>query len=83
MHETNLLYAIEEQWAMFLRNIDDGIIPIEQAHQEFKKFSCRINEDYESDTVIKNPYYHIAIANDLVINDFSLNDKYKKAEMNF
>lgn len=60
-----------------------GVIPIEQADKEYKKFSDQIKKDYESDTVIKNPYYHIAIANDLVINDSSLNDKYDLAMSHF
>ena len=30
--EVNILSAIEEQWAMFLRKIDDGEILIEQAN---------------------------------------------------
>ena len=76
--ENNLLSAIEEQWAMFLRKIDDGTISIEKVDKEYKKFSSQIKEDYENNKVIKNPYYHIAIANDFVIND-----KYESAMNHF
>jgi hypothetical protein len=31
VYETNLLSAIEEQWSMFLRKIDDGTTAIELA----------------------------------------------------
>lgn len=68
VYETNLLSAIEEQWSMFLSKIDEGT-PIEYAKAEYEKFSMQIENDYESKNVIKNPYYHITIANDLVIND--------------
>jgi hypothetical protein len=34
--------AIEEQWAIFLRKIDDGIIKIQNAYKEYKKFSKQI-----------------------------------------
>ena len=83
VYETNLLSAIEEQWSMFLRKIDDGTIPIEYAEKEYKKFNTQIEKDYKSKNVIKNPYYHIAIANDLVINDSSLDDKYNQAMDHF
>ena len=67
MYETSVLSAIEEQWAMFLRKVDDEVMPIEQAEQEYKKFSHQIITDYDSGTVIKNPYYNIVIDNDLII----------------
>jgi hypothetical protein len=83
VYETNLLSAIEEQWSMFLRKIDDGTIQIEYAEKEYEKFNIQIEKDYENKNVIKNPYYHIAIANDLVINDSSLDDKYNQAMDHF
>ena len=39
------------------------------------RFSSQINDDYKNDQVIKNPYYHIAIANDFLINDSSVKSK--------
>ncbi len=71
--------AIEEQWAIFLRKIDDGIIKIQNAYKEYKKFSKQIRQDYQNNNAIKNPYYYIIIANDFVYNDSALNDKYSKA----
>jgi len=46
MYETNLLSAIEEQWAVFLSKIDEGTIFIECAKAEYKKFSMQIEKDY-------------------------------------
>ncbi|EAS05901.2 helicase carboxy-terminal domain protein (macronuclear) [Tetrahymena thermophila SB210] len=83
VYEINLLSAIEEQWSMFLRKLDDDTIPIKNAEKEYKKFFTQIEKDYQSKNVIKNPYYHIAIANDLVINDSSLDDKYNQAMNHF
>ncbi|CAF4222215.1 unnamed protein product, partial [Rotaria magnacalcarata] len=75
----------EEQWAMFLRKIDDqkSSIDIEKVHKEYAEFSERIIKDYSNNCVIKNPYYHIVIGNDLVINDSSLISKYKQAMEHF
>jgi hypothetical protein len=42
VYETNILSSIEEQWAIFLRKIDDGIISIEHADEEYMKFSYQI-----------------------------------------
>ncbi|EAR95365.2 helicase carboxy-terminal domain protein (macronuclear) [Tetrahymena thermophila SB210] len=83
VYEVNLLSAIEEQWSMFLRKIDEGLIPIEDAENEYQEFRVKIENDYKCNNVIKNPYYHISIANDLVINDSSLNDKYNQAMSHF
>lgn len=83
VYETNILSSIEEQWAIFLRKIDDGIISIEHADKEYMKFSYQIQGDYDNGIVIKNPYYHIAIANDLVVNDSSLDDNYNRAMNHF
>lgn len=64
---------------MFLRNVEDGVISIKDAFKQYKKFADKINQDYKNKTVIKNPYYLIAIGNDLIINDSSLNCKYEQA----
>ncbi|CAF4381932.1 unnamed protein product, partial [Rotaria magnacalcarata] len=85
VYESNVLLSIEEQWAMFLRKIDDqkSSIDIEKVHKEYAEFSERIIKDYSNNCVIKNPYYHIVIGNDLVINDSSLISKYKQAMEHF
>ncbi|CAF4214145.1 unnamed protein product, partial [Rotaria sordida] len=69
VYESNVLLSIEEQWAMFLRKIDDqkSSIDIEKVRKEYVEFRARINKDYSDDCVIKNPYYHIVMGNDLVI----------------
>ncbi|CAF3955624.1 unnamed protein product [Rotaria sp. Silwood2] len=83
--ESNTLLSIEEQWVMFLRKIDDENSPIdiETIHAQFDKFAKRIRDDYDKECVIENPYYHIIIGNDLVINDSSLNSKYNEAMKHF
>ncbi|CAF1276298.1 unnamed protein product, partial [Rotaria sordida] len=83
--ESNVLLSIEEQWAMFLRQIDDekSNFKYEKIHDDYEKFSKKIIDDYENNCVIKNPYYHIIIGNDLVINDSSLNSKYDEAMKHF
>ncbi|CAF4625097.1 unnamed protein product [Rotaria sp. Silwood2] len=79
--ESNILLSIEEQWAMFLREIDNQISPIDNEifYERFEKFSKNIRKNYENDCIIKNPYCQIAIANDLVINDSSLRRNYDDA----
>ncbi len=68
---------------MFLRKIDDGEISIEQANQEYEKFSLQIKTENKEGKVIKNPYYHIVIANNFVINKPWLGDKYNEAMWHF
>ncbi|CAF0757525.1 unnamed protein product [Didymodactylos carnosus] len=81
VYESNVLLSIEEQWAMFLRKIDDqkSCIDTEKVHIEYAEFREKIIKDYNDDCVIKNPYYHIVIVNDFIINDSNLNSKYKQA----
>ncbi|CAF4288772.1 unnamed protein product [Rotaria sp. Silwood2] len=83
--ELNTLLSIEEQWAVFLRKIDNAKSPIDctKIHSEFDDFSKEVNEDYEKGRTIKNPYYHVIIGNDLVINDSSFNSKYDEAMEHF
>ncbi|CAF4986969.1 unnamed protein product [Rotaria sp. Silwood1] len=83
--ETHLIASIEEQWAMSLQEINDLKFPIhkEKIYQDYETFSKRIFEDYKKDCVIKNPYYHINIGNDLVINDSLINSKYDQAMKHF
>ncbi|CAF3841999.1 unnamed protein product [Rotaria sordida] len=83
--ESNILLSIEEQWAMFLYQIDNQQAPTDSKifHKQFEKFSKKIRDNYENDCIIKNPYCHIAIANDLVINDSSLYRNYDNAMKHF
>ncbi|CAF4971220.1 unnamed protein product, partial [Rotaria sp. Silwood1] len=83
--ESNILLSIEEQWAIFLREIDNQISPIDNEifYERFEKFSKNIRKNYENDCIIKNPYCHIAIANDLVINESSLRRNYDDAMKHF
>ncbi|CAF3851124.1 unnamed protein product [Rotaria sp. Silwood1] len=83
--EMNTLLSIEEQWAMFLRKIDDEKFPIniEKIHADYEKFSENILSNYANDCVIKNPYHCINIGNDLIINDSSLKNKYDEAMKHF
>ncbi|CAF0875274.1 unnamed protein product [Didymodactylos carnosus] len=83
--ESNVVLGIEEQWAMFLRKIDNRKFPIDikQVNKEYDDFSKKINEDYEKDDVIKNPYYHIVIGNDLIIKKFSWKNNYDVAMKHF
>ncbi|CAF3422734.1 unnamed protein product, partial [Rotaria sp. Silwood2] len=82
--ESNILLSIEEQWAMFLRKIEENSnIDGEKIHIDYKNFRQKIINDYKNERVIKNPYYHIIIGNDLTINDSLLNSKYDEAMKHF
>ncbi|CAF4647183.1 unnamed protein product [Rotaria sp. Silwood2] len=83
--ESNTLLSIEEQWAMFLRKIDDEKCPIntEKIHADYEEFSKNIQRNYANDCVIKNPYHRINIGNDLIINDSLLKNKYDEAMKHF
>ncbi|CAF0762503.1 unnamed protein product [Brachionus calyciflorus] len=69
VYEYNVLAAIEEQWAMFLHKLDENIISIENSDAEFSKLISNLRKDYQSGNVMKNSYYNIAIANDLLVNE--------------
>ncbi|CAF3645156.1 unnamed protein product, partial [Rotaria sp. Silwood2] len=43
VYETNIIAAAEEQWAMFLRKLDDDTIPSDHAEEECNKFSWKRN----------------------------------------
>ncbi|CAF4426677.1 unnamed protein product, partial [Rotaria sp. Silwood2] len=45
--------------------------------------NAEIINDYNKDCVIKNPYYHIKIGNDLLINDSLFNENYEDAMKHF
>ncbi|CAF4803613.1 unnamed protein product, partial [Rotaria sp. Silwood1] len=83
--ELNTLLSVEERWAMFLRKIDNDQSPIdsERINNEFEIFSEEIRNDHKKDCLMRNPYHHIAIGNDLILNDSSLNSKYELALKHF
>ncbi len=78
-YETIIIAAIEEQWAFFLRKIDDGRITLVNARQEYERFAKQIFEDYQNGDIIKNPYHHIALANDLLANESFFENASEKA----
>ncbi|CAF4173221.1 unnamed protein product [Rotaria sp. Silwood2] len=83
--ESNLILSIEERWAIFLHKIDseESSINSEKIYQDYEKFEKEIIDDYHKDCVIRNPYYHIKIAYDLIINDSFLSETYEEAMKHF
>ncbi|CAF1377167.1 unnamed protein product, partial [Rotaria sordida] len=83
--ESNLILSIEERWAIFLHKIDneESSINITKIYQDYEKFKKEIIDDYHNDCVIKNPYYHIKIGYDLIINDSLLSETYEEAMKHF
>jgi hypothetical protein len=79
VYETNIVAACEEQWSMFLRRIDDQELKLDNAEKEYDLLMQKIEEDFSSDKVIKNPYYHIAIGVDKLINESLFNSNYDQA----
>ena len=84
VYEQNILAAIEEKWAMFLLNIEDS-------KPKFEEFIQSLQNDYEKNEIIKNPYHNIVIGNHLIFEPFNTNylmnysnsNLNKKAEENF
>lgn len=71
-YETNVLNAIEEKWAMFLRKLDDSEdkdVTVENASVKCKQLLEKIRNDYANQAVIENMYYHICIGNDFMFNE--------------
>jgi len=69
VYETNVLAAIEEKWAQFLRNIDDiEIIKLNEAEDMCQKLIDKLLQDYNQSKLINNPFYLISIANDYFVN---------------
>lgn len=67
-YELSVLSAIEEQWAMFLRSLDDKSLSIDEADKKFETLSQEIRSSYRNHTVIKNLHYHIVIGNYFMVN---------------
>ncbi|CAG0914726.1 unnamed protein product [Notodromas monacha] len=66
MYESTVLAAVEEQWAGFLRKLDEKVIQCRDAKSECDKLIARLWQDFEAKNVIKNPYHYICIANDIL-----------------
>jgi len=79
IEEINVIASIEEQWALFLREIDDGKILISDVFEKYTEFKNKIKKDFENSDVIKNPFHYIVIANKSIINqEKNFEDKAKK-----
>lgn len=82
VYETNVLSAIEEKWAMFLRQLDDKddlTLTIENALEKCDQLLDELLANYNKNTVIENMYYHIIIGNDFMVNESDA----KKAQSHF
>ncbi|CAF1444874.1 unnamed protein product [Adineta steineri] len=83
VYETNLIAAIEEQWAIFLRKLDDNIMRLDNAEKECNRLIERLRKDYKEESLIKNSYYYTVIAND-IMNEWSICDSSKvKRALNY
>lgn len=83
VYENTVVAAIEERWALFLRDVDDGIIPISEMDKHYKIFRDQIHADYRANTIFRNPYHHITVANDLLLNASVFNDTSIEAMAHF
>ena len=77
VYEANVIAAVEEQWAMFLRKLDDNTIQLDYAEKECNKFIEGLRQDYEEGNIIKNSHYCTVIANDIIVNQWSIRDSQK------
>jgi superfamily II DNA/RNA helicase len=74
VYEANILSALEEQWAIFLSKLDDKVIKLEDAVREYDSLIGQLQNDYEKNKIIKNPYYYTSIAFDIIVNEWSIRD---------
>jgi len=72
VYESNVLAAVEEQWAGFLSNLDNGTIKCEDAENQYEAFIEQLRGDFRQNKVIKNPFYYICIANDILVNEWAI-----------
>jgi hypothetical protein len=70
-YETCILAAAEEEWAQFLAKLDEGQISINKAEEECQTLFNQLWSDFEKGKLIKNPYYHISIANDILADEWA------------
>lgn len=82
--ETSLVCAVEEQWAMFLRKLDDKKISPDNAGTNFRSFIEELHKNYLENKAIKNLHYNTVIGNDLIANqsDAINAEKYFLASLN-
>ena len=76
-YESNMLAAVEEQWAAFLNKLDDGRVKCENAEIECIALLDQLRNDFEHNVLVKNPYYYICIANDILVNEWTVTDSSK------
>ena len=90
--ESNIISAIEEDWSMFLSDLDDGLILVDEAESKYKKLINQHKEKFNSEkkisyedkffnitSIVKNPFNLIKIANDFIYNDSIFVNKFDKA----
>ncbi len=58
--------AVEERWGIFQKKINFDK-PVAAIYAEYEDFKKTIIEEYQLDTVIKNPYYYINLGMDLLV----------------
>ncbi|XP_018022148.2 uncharacterized protein LOC108678282 [Hyalella azteca] len=68
VYECCVLSAVEEQWAGFLGKLDDRVIKCEEAAEKCSALIDQLRNDFKNEQLIKNPYYFITIANDMLVN---------------
>ncbi len=83
VYERTIVSAIEEQWAMFLRKVDDGKNKQSDIAREYDAFARSVYERYQADTIIENPYHHITLANDLLMNESFFEDASERAMQHY
>ena len=77
VYESNVLAAVEEQWAFFLHRIDDETLKCEDADNKCQELIGKLRDGLKNDALIKNPYYFTCIAYDIIVNEWSVRDKSK------
>ncbi|CAF2144698.1 unnamed protein product [Rotaria magnacalcarata] len=77
VYETNIIAAAEEQWALFLRKLDDDTVRLDHAEEECNTLIDILRKDYKEEKIIKNSYYHTVIANDIIMNQWSIRSSSK------
>ena len=74
VYESNILAAVEEQWAMFLHNLDDKTVKLEEAERKCDELINCLRNEFHNDQLVKNAYYYTCIGYDIVVNEWSVRD---------
>ena len=69
-YETCVLAAAEEQWAEFLRKLEEGEKGLQDAEKRCEELIRNLETDFICNKLIKNPYYHIIIANEILADEW-------------